>query len=188
MEKQVRINDSTIKYKIFHRNIKYPRLEFKTGRLILILPNGNADHNNIIEKHKDWIHKQSSEIAAALEEAQKKKLDLIRTDRELRQLISYIIEDITSDLEININNIYFRRMKSKWGSCSLNKNLTINTLLKYLPYNLIEYVVFHEMIHLIERKHNGHFWKIISKKFDNYEEKEKELFEYWFLIQKLNNC
>jgi len=39
------------------------------------------------------------------------------------------------------------------------------------------------MIHLIERKHNGHFWKIIAAEFDNYEEKEKELFEYWFLIQ-----
>jgi predicted metal-dependent hydrolase len=116
------------------------------------------------------------------------KLDLIRTDNELKQLISSIIEDISSDLEINIHNIYFRRMKSKWGSCSPNKNLTINTLLKYLPYNLIEYVVFHEMIHLIERKHNEHFWKIIANKFDNYKEKEKELFEYWFLIQKVYIC
>lgn len=188
MGKQVRISDSTINYEIVHRKIKYPRLEFKTGNLILILPNGNADHNDIIEKHKDWIHKRSSEIAAALEEAQKKKLDLIRTDQELKQLISSIIEDISSDLEININNIYFRKMKSKWGSCSPNKNLTINTLLKYLPYNLIEYVVFHEMIHLIERKHNEHFWKIIANKFDNFKEKEQELFEYWFLIQKVYIC
>ena len=116
MGKQVRISDSTINYEIVHRKIKYPRLEFKTGSLILILPDGNADHNDIIEKHKDWIHKRSSEIAAALEEAQKKKLDLLRTDQELKQLISSIIEDISSDLEININNIYFRRMKSKWGS------------------------------------------------------------------------
>ncbi|MBU4075475.1 MAG: M48 family metallopeptidase, partial [Euryarchaeota archaeon] len=75
-------------------------------------------------------------------------------------------------------------IKSKWGSCSPNKNLTINTLLKYLPENLIEYVIFHEMVHLIERKHNKLFWKFIAIKFDNYEEKEKELFEYWFLIQK----
>ena len=75
-------------------------------------------------------------------------------------------------------------MKSKWGSCSPDKNLMINTLLKYLPRDLIEYVIYHEMIHLIERKHNGHFWKIIASKFDNYGEKEKELFEYWFLIHR----
>lgn len=185
MENQVRISDSTINYEIVHRNIKYPRLEFKTGRLLLVLPEDHKDYGDLIEKHQDWIFKRNSEIAAALEQAQKKKLDLERTDRELKQMIESIVKNISSDLKININNIYFRRMKSKWGSCSPNKNLTINTLLKYLPDNLIEYVIFHEMIHLKERKHNKHFWKIISTKFDSYEEKEKELFEYWFLIQKV---
>ncbi len=185
MENQVRISDSTIDYEIVHRNIKYPRLEFKTGKMLLVLPKDHKDYGDLIEKHKGWIFKRNSEIAAALEKAQKKKLDLTRTDEELKKLISSIVEDISSDLKVNINNIYFRRMKSKWGSCSPDKNLTINTLLKYLPDNLIEYVIFHEMIHLIERKHNGHFWKIIANEFDNYEEKEKELFEYWFLIQEV---
>ena len=187
MENQVRISDSTINYGIVHRNIKYPRLEFKTGKLLLVLPKGHNDYGDLIEKYKGWIFKRSSEIAAALEQAQKKKLDLERTDEELKQMIGCIVENISSDLKINLNNIYFRSMKSKWGSCSPNKNLMINTLLKYLPDNLIEYVIFHEMIHLKERKHNEHFWKIISTKFDNYEEKETELFEYWFLFQKVVN-
>ncbi len=43
------------------------------------------------------------------------------------------------------------------------------------------------MAHLIERKHNEKFWKIVSNKFKNYEENEKELFEYWFLIQTVVN-
>lgn len=184
MGKQVRISDSTINYEIVHRNIKYPRLEFKTGKLLVVLPKDHKNYGDLIEKHKGWIFKRNSEIAAALEKAQKKKLDLERTDEELRKLISSIVEDISSDLKININNLYFRRMKSKWGSCSSKKNLTINTLLKYLPEEIIEYVIFHEMVHLIERKHNEKFWKIISNKFENYGKNEKELFEYWFLIQK----
>jgi len=97
------------------------------------------DYGDLIEKHKDWIFKRSSEIAIALEQAQKKNLDLERTDEELKQMIASIIENISSDLKVNIYNIYFRRMKSKWGSCSPDKNLTINTLLKYLPDNLIEF-------------------------------------------------
>ncbi len=113
------------------------------------------------------------------------RLTMLRAIEVLKQYIEYIVENISSDLKINIKDIYFRRMKSKWGSCSPNKNLTINKFLKYLPENLIEYVIFHEMIHLKERRHNKHFWRIISTKFDNYEEKEKELFEYWFLIQKV---
>ncbi len=187
MEKQVRISDSTINYEIVHRNIKYPRLEFKTGKLLIVLPKNHKDHNDIIEKHKDWIYKRNSEIIAALEKAQKKRLDFKRTDDEFKQLTRSIVENIFRNLKISINNIYFRRMKSKWGSCSSKKNLTINTLLRYLPDNLIEYVIFHEMVHLIERKHNERFWGFISGKFNNYKDKEKELLEYWFLIQRVAN-
>ena len=187
MEKQVRISNSIINYEIVHRSIKYPRLEFKTGKLLLVLPKNHRDHNDIIEKHKDWIYKRNSEITAAVVKAQKKKLDLKRTEEEFKGSIYSIIENISGDLKININKIYFRRMKSKWGSCSSKKNLTINTLLRYLPKNLIEYVIFHEMVHLIERKHNECFWNIISNKIKNYKEYEKELFEYWFLIQKVEN-
>ncbi|MBU4491299.1 MAG: M48 family metallopeptidase, partial [Euryarchaeota archaeon] len=170
---------------IVHRNIKYPRLEFKTGKLLLVLPKNHKDHNDLIEKHKDWIYKRNTQITVATIKAQKKRLDLKRTDEKFKHSIHSIVENISNDLKININKIYFRRMKSKWGSCSSKKNLTINTLLKYLPENLIKYVIFHEMVHLIERKHNEHFWNIISNKFENYSEKEKELFEYWFLIQKV---
>jgi len=160
-------------------------LEFKTGRLLLVLPKSYKGDDGIIEKHKDWISKRNSEIKAALEKAQNKKLNLKRTDDEFRQLIFSIVENISDSLKININDIYFRKMKSKWGSCSSKKDLTINTLLRYLPDSLIEYVIFHEMVHLIERKHNKRFWDFISNKFNNYNDKEKELLEYWFLIQNV---
>ena len=54
----------------------------------------------------------------------------------------------------NSNRIYFREMKTKWASHSQNNNLTINTRLKYLPEDLISYIVYHETAHNLERKHN----------------------------------
>ena len=74
-------------------------------------------------------------------------------------------------------------MNSKWASCSTQKSLTINTLLKYLPDKLITYVIFHEIAHIQEKKHNEAFWKIINSHFPDYTSKEKELFEYWFAIR-----
>ncbi len=183
---QVRISDSTLNYEVFYRNIKYPRIEFKTGELILVLPKTYENQSDIIEKHKEWIYKRNSQIVKALEESQKKRLELKRTDKEFKTLIRSFVGNISKELKIDINNIYFRKMKSKWGSCSSKKNLTINTLLKYLPEEIMQYVIFHEMVHLIERKHNEHFWTIISNKFESYSKKEKELFEYWFLIQKVD--
>ena len=117
-------------------------------------------------------------------EASKDKKIFDRTEKEFRELVYSIVERFSEDLDLNFNKIYFRKMRTKWASCSSKKNLTINKLMKYLPLNLIEYVIFHELAHLIEKKHNKNFWSIISKKFDNYEELEKELFVYWFLIQK----
>jgi predicted metal-dependent hydrolase len=75
-------------------------------------------------------------------------------------------------------------MKTKWASHSKNNNLTINTLAKYLPQELIEYIIYHETTHAIERKHNQNFWNIITKKFPDYKNKEKNLLTYWFIIQK----
>lgn len=184
MARQVRIYDSRINFDVVHRPIKYPRLEFKTGELLLVLPKKCDNDDSIIEKHKDWIYKKNSQIQTALKEAKGKRLDLARTDEEFRDLTMSLVKAASDELKIGINTVYFRKMKSKWGSCSAKKNLTINTLMKHLPEKLIKYVIFHEMIHLIERKHNERFWKFIDNRFENYEENEKNLLVYWVLMQK----
>lgn len=184
MVNQVKIYDLDIEYETVYRNVKYPRLEFKTGDLLLVLPINYEDPESLIQKHKNWIYKRYSLIETSLKDAQE-KIPEERTDEVFRNLVRSIVENISKELKLNMNKIYFRRMRSKWGSCSSKKNLTINTYLKYLPENLIEYIIFHEMVHLIERKHNKAFWNIISKRFNDYQRNEKELLAYWFLIQKV---
>jgi len=184
MAKQVSIYDLDIKYETVYRDIKYPRLEFKTGDLLLVLPKSYENHEGLIKKHKNWVYNKESIIKSALKHSQEKSIELRRTDEEFRDMVFSQVEDISKKLKLNINKIYFKRMKSKWGSCSPKKNLTINTLLKHLPPNLIEYVIFHEMVHLIEKKHNERFWDIISQRFPNYQEMEKDLLVYWFSIRK----
>lgn len=172
-------------YNIDYRDVKYPRLEFKTGTLLLVLPKNYENEKDILQKHKKWIHKKQSTIKKALEQAKTKQLNKNRTNEELKQLVHSIVKNFIEEFNFKINNIYFRKMKTKWGSYSTKRNLTINTLLKYLPKKLIEYVIFHEMVHSLERKHNQTFWKILSRKFNNYRTREKDLLVYWFLIQKM---
>jgi hypothetical protein len=75
-------------------------------------------------------------------------------------------------------------MKTKWASHSQNNNLTINRLLKFLPEDLISYIVYHETAHNLERRHTENFWVLISKRYPDYPAKEKSLLTYWFLIQE----
>jgi len=171
-----------IPYKVSYRAVKYPRLEFKTGELLIILPFGYKPEI-FIEKHKGWINKKFNFIKECMNKAEGKKL-IIRTEEEFRNLIYSFIKEISEELRVEINHIYFRNMRTKWASISSAKNLTVNNLMKYLPEHLIRYIIFHELVHLIERRHNKRFWKIVSKKYQNYKRIEKELFIYWFLIYK----
>jgi hypothetical protein len=179
--------DKPVDYTVAYRNVKHPRLEYKTGTLLLILPKGSKNEKQTLEKYKKWIQKKELTIKKALEEAKTKNLTLNRTDKELRNLIHTLAQNYQAELNTKINKIIYRKMKTKWASHSKNNNLTVNTLLKYLPQDTVEYIVYHEITHSIERKHNEKFWNIITKKFPDYQTKEKDLLTYWFIIQKTIN-
>jgi predicted metal-dependent hydrolase len=170
----------SLPYEVSYRVIKYPRLEFKTGRLLLILPFG-YETDGILDKHRSWILKKAEFIKECLKEVRHKKI-VQRTEGEFKDSVLYLVKKNSRELGEDLNRIYFRTMKTKWASCTGKRNLMINRLMKYLPDHLIEYVVFHEMAHLRDKRHNNGFWKRISKKFGNYKELERDLFIYWFQV------
>ncbi len=186
MAHKITINDLTIEYDLIRRQIMYPRLEFKTGKLRLILPKNYGNHEHLIEKHKLWIWRRHCEIQAALRDSENRELDLNRTDNEFKHLVHSCVERMEEELDVSVNQVRFRKMKTKWGSCSSRGNLNFNTYLKYLPDHLIEYVVYHEMVHLIELKHNDRFWGFIRDRYEERREHEKSLSSYWFLIQRMS--
>lgn len=172
-------------YSVDYRNVKHPRLEFKTGSLLLVLPKSYKSEKQVLEKYRNWIQRKQSVIDRALQDAENRSLNKNRTDSELRKLVQKLTQSYEKELVTRIDTIYFRRMKTKWASLSQDNNLTVNTLVKYMPENLIEYVIFHELVHSKHgRKHNEEFWKATSKKFKDWTERENELLIYWFLTQK----
>jgi len=184
MKKSARMSrimpNTDIPYTISYRNIKYPRLEFRTGMLLLVLPRG-SDPESIITKHQEWINKKCKFIEECLKEAERIKLHS-QSEDEFKDIVYSLAERSAEELNVEINNIFFRTMKTKWASCSTKKNLTINRLMRYLPEHLLEYIIFHEIVHLFEKQHNDRFWEIVAGEYPAYEEIEKDLFVYWFRL------
>ncbi len=171
---------NNIEYEVSYRKIRYPRLEFKTGNLLLVLPTNYKDEAPLLKKYDRWINNKIRVINEALLES--KNLVIIeRSKEEFRSLVNKIIINY-GELGKKANKIYFRKMTTKWASYSKSGNLTINTMAKYLPEELISYILFHELSHSIERKHNAFFWKLIEAKFPNHNSIEHQLFRYWFLL------
>jgi predicted metal-dependent hydrolase len=74
-------------------------------------------------------------------------------------------------LGVKVNGYYLQRMKTKWGSCNPGLgNIRLNTELVKKPKDLLEYVVVHEMAHLIERNHSDAFVKILNRHFPEWRE------------------
>ena len=69
-------------------------------------------------------------------------------------------------------------MKTKWGSCnSRQRNIRLNTELVKKPRDLLEYVILHEMVHLIEPKHSERFVSMITEYYPGWREARAELNE-----------
>lgn len=168
-------------YSVVYRNIKYPRLEFRTGELVLVLPHNGHDPEEIVDRHRKWIEGKINFIYDHLKRSAKVKLQNRSID-ELRRLVNKYVDEHTKTLNVNVNRIYIRTMKSKWASCSRKRSITVNTLLRYLPDELIRYVLFHEMVHNIEWTHNERFWRIIESEYPDHNKYESELFVYWFRV------
>ena len=166
------------------RDIKYPRIEFKTGNLVLVLPKHYDKEDELIDRHKRWIENKKRHISSAMRIISEKSLEEPKKKEDFQELVYREAQKICKHLNTKINKIYFRKMRTKWGSCSHCNNLTLNSLLAYLPDHLIEYVIFHEIAHTKERKHADNFWNVIERKFKDHQKREMELFGYWFLIQR----
>ena len=184
MIKKAEIKNIEVEYEVIHRKVKNARLEIKTDKIRIIMPLTRFNYEEIIKNHEKWIYNKISNIKALQTASEKKELNSDVNEDIFRTTVKDWILEFSNDLGVDFNRVFFKKMRSRWGSCSSNKNLNINRYLMFLPNHLIEYVVFHEVAHLVEMSHNKKFWHIISIKYPNYKELEKELLIYWIKLKK----
>lgn len=85
----------------------------------------------------------------------------------------YALADVVfnkfKEFEIEQPNLEIRRMAKRWGSCQKNGKITINPEIIKAPTKCIEYVIIHEMCHLVQFNHNKKFYNLLSQKMPNWE-------------------
>lgn len=97
-----------------------------------------------------------------------------RITAHLRKIAKIGLADMASEkadiINKNIRSVSVRDTKSRWGSCSHKAELSFSWRLIFAPYDAIDYVVAHEVAHLVHMDHSKDFWSLCKKLSCNYTE------------------
>ena len=97
---------------------------------------------------------------------------------QMHAVVPVLIRKWECKLKVKVAGYYLQRMKTKWGSCNHQAgNIRLNTELVKKPKDLLEYVIVHEMVHLLEPTHNDRFISILGEHFPTWREARAELNE-----------
>lgn len=84
--------------------------------------------------------------------------------KELRKRLLLMVEDYSQQMSLEVPTFKIRYMKTKWGSCATsNQRIWFNIELAKKPLECIEYIVVHELTHLLERNHNKRFILLLDQ-------------------------
>ncbi|MFV0212663.1 M48 family metallopeptidase [Empedobacter falsenii] len=98
--------------------------------------------------------------------------------KELRKRLLLMVEVYARQMSIEVPTFKIRYMKTKWGSCATsNQRVWFNMELAKKPLECIEYIVVHELTHLLERHHNKRFILLLDQYFPNWRTQKKLLNE-----------
>jgi predicted metal-dependent hydrolase len=89
--------------------------------------------------------------------------------------LTKLMHSISQETELRFSDITFRTQKTLWGSCSKNNNISLNYKLLFLPYEVVRYVLIHELCHTVHFNHSRRFWNLLAKFEPNYKALRKEL-------------
>lgn len=162
-----------IPFQVIRRRVKYSRVEFKEGGLRVIVPRG-VNPMQVLEDNKAAILKKHNKLMDQLQTA--RSIPMTEwTDARFEQMVLDYVKEYSSQLNVVVKQIKFRKMKRRWGSCRSDGVITFNRYLQYVPEQLIAYIVYHELAHLLVRGHNKQFKRIVASGFPNYRQLDKEL-------------
>jgi len=133
-------------------NIKWPKVCLSDGRFYLTTP--SKDQNNMRKAMEKWYRRQAEKIMGERVKFYKPKIG------------------------IEPNKVKIKEQKKRWGSCTSEGNVYFNWRSIMAPSNVIDYIVVHEMSHLIHKNHSIKFWDKVESILPDYKERRKWLRKY----------
>ncbi|MFC1722055.1 M48 family metallopeptidase [Patescibacteria group bacterium] len=137
-----------------------------------------VDISKLLLEHQDWIIKKQNNAKAKLHKLSNLDYDhnKISTYKSLaREIIEKKVDHFSSIIDVDLKKIRLSGAKKRWGSCSSNKTISLNWKLIFVPEEVFDYVVIHELSHIKHMNHSQKFWNEVKNYCPNYKTHKKWL-------------
>lgn len=164
-------NKKITQYEIRYSKIKNVYIQIKDGKVIIKAPKriSEKELEKIIEKKSGWIEKNLEKTS------QKQEKSPLYTEEQFKKIVEKNASELINTTGLIPRKIRIRDIKYAWGSCSNNKNITINKKLISYSELAIRYVILHEFCHLKYMNHSKDFWDLVQKYMPEYKKAKAEL-------------
>lgn len=172
----LQVNGSSVHVTL--KRMKSIRLHVKpTGEVTLSAPLGTSKAclGEFVRSKADWIRaqqaKQIDSPAARAERASREEIEQWRTVVKAR--VPPLVVEWERILGVRVQKLDYRNMKSRWGSCQPETGrVCINIRLALFPPECLEYVVVHELCHMLEPNHGAGFKALMTKVMPDWKQRE----------------
>jgi predicted metal-dependent hydrolase len=100
-------------------------------------------------------------------------------------IIGNRVMEISNKILLKPSKIIIKNQKSLWGSCNSKKEIRLNWRLVLMPYFVIDYIIIHELCHIIHMNHSKDFWDLVKQYCPNYKESKNWLKENGAMLMNL---
>lgn len=126
----------------------------------------------MIRDNMDWLNEKLISLEKKREIAPG---NYLKDKEAARQMILLRLEHFSNRYNLKYKKLSIRNQRTRWGSCSREGNLSFNYRLLHLRNELRDYIIVHELCHLVEFNHSKKFWTLVAQVIPNYEVLRKEL-------------
>jgi predicted metal-dependent hydrolase len=130
----------------------------------------DADIDAALELHLPWLTRQLASAAEPKLALEKLSITEAQGRREARARIEMLAQSEAIALGVRYKRLSIRDQVSRWGSCSSKGALSFNWRLVLAPHDVLDYVVVHEVCHLVEHNHGPAFWRLVESRRPGYRE------------------
>lgn len=105
--------------------------------------------------------------------AQRASIRALRKEAEV--LLPQRLQALSQQAGLDYTNVSIKQLKSRWGSCNTRKEITLNLFLMQLPWQLIDYVLVHELAHTKVMQHGRPFWQEMERHLPHAKELRRQM-------------